>query len=123
MVRHSESEMPRPRATRRVLSARRVVFGVLGIVAGIGVTVLNGGLNAIGREIIQKSQPIQREINYLQHKIEGFIPKQQRGATIGPEDLERLCIKQAMSAMPTEGFPGFIEKKGHCLGRIGGTHV
>lgn len=116
----------RPRSTGSFFSLRRVAFGVLGVLAGLAVTILNGGLNAIGREIIEKSQIIQGEIDFLQHEIEAWIPRWRRpdhSARMGPDELERLCIKRAMSAMPTEGFPGFIEKKGYCLGKAGASHA
>jgi hypothetical protein len=121
-----EIAMLRQRAAGSFFSVRRVLFGVLGVVAGLAVTVLNGGLSAIGHEIIDKSQIIQGEIDFLQHTIEQWMPRRRRldhRAQMAPDELERLCIKRAMSAMPTEGFPGFIEKKGYCLGNVGASHA
>lgn len=118
--------MPRHRGTGGFFSVRRVMLGVLGVVAGVAVTILNGGLSAIGHEIIEKSQIIQSEIDLVQHKIEDWIPRRRRRdhrAAAGSAELERLCTKRAMNAMPTEGFPGFIEKKDYCLWKSGASHA
>jgi hypothetical protein len=133
MVRHSEMlleddgrSLKMRRATRSFFSVRRVLLGVLGVIAGVAVTVLNGGLSAIGREIIEKSQIIQGEIDVLQHRIEDWMPRWRRPdyrAQMVPDELERFCTRWAMSAMPTEGLPGFIEKKGYCLGKTGAPHA
>ena len=99
---------------RRFLSPRRILLGVLGLLGGLVVAILHGGLGAIGHEIVQKSQII--------HEIEEWITKElhlDQRAAMGPEELERLCLKRAMNVMPTEGLPGFIERRGNCLKKVG----
>lgn len=118
--------MARQRTIRRFLSLRRTVIGVLGVLAGLAVAVLNGGFSAVGREIILKSQVIQSGIEVVQHDIERWIAMQQgpnQTAPIRPDELEKLCTKRAMTVMPTEGFPGFIEKKRNCLRTAGDYHA
>ena len=118
--------MTRRFTTRGFFSLRRTVIGALGVLAGLAAAVLNGGFSAVGREIILKSQVIQARIEVLQHGIEGWIAKRQgpdQKAAMRPQELDRLCIKRAMSVMGTEGFPGFIEKKRYCLRTTGDPHA
>jgi hypothetical protein len=115
-----EIAMARPRVRARLLSPRRVLLGVLGLCGGLVVAILHGGLTAVGHEIIQKSQIIQHEIEVIQREIDEWIRRLRphQRAAMRSEELRRACDRRAMNVMPTEGLPGFIEKKGNCLKKV-----
>jgi len=57
------------------------------------LALLHGGLAAIGHDIVQRSQVVQREIEVIQHKIEDWITKRLHSdekAAVEVEDLMKL---------------------------------
>jgi len=116
----------RHRDRRGVLSPKRILWGAVAVVGGVVIAVLHGGFSEIGHVIVQKSQIIQHQIQVIQQEIENWITKRlhsDQSASMGPDDLAKQCMEQAIKMMPTEGLPGFLESKARCLKKAGDPHV
>jgi len=114
----NEAVMTKNRERRGFLSPRRIVFGALTLIGGVAVAVVYGGFGEVGRAIVRHSQTIQHEIDVLQQGVEDWIRTQlrpERRASVERSDQARQCWDQAMRVMPSEGLPGFLESKRHCL--------